>query len=89
MSYGSANRDPAVFEDGEAFRLDRTLQQARRHLTFGAGPHMCVGQHLARMDMAVALRALFRGLPDLRLDGPTERVGNFGFWGRKKMPVTW
>ena len=89
MSYGSANRDPAMFEDGDSFRLDRTVAQARRHLTFGAGPHMCVGQHLARMDMAVALRALIRGLPDLRLDGETERVANFGFWGRKKLPVAW
>jgi cytochrome P450 len=89
MSYGSANRDPAMFEDGDSFRLDRPLGQARKHLTFGAGPHMCVGQHLARMDMAVALRALMRGLPDLRLDGPTERVVNFGFWGRKKLPLAW
>lgn len=89
MSYGSANRDADVFEDGDSFRLDRPLAQARKHLTFGAGPHMCVGQHLARMDMAVALKTLIRRMPDLRLDGPTERVANFGFWGRKTLPVAW
>lgn len=89
MSYGSANRDPSVFEDGDAFRLDRPLTQARKHMTFGAGPHVCVGQHLARMDMAVALRTLIRRMPDLRLNGPTERVANFGFWGRRKLPVAW
>jgi len=89
MSYASANRDPEVFDDPESFRLDRPLSEARRHMTFGAGPHLCVGQHLARMEMAVALRVLVRRLPGLRLAGETERVGNFGFWGRRRLPVAW
>lgn len=89
MSYGSANRDPAVFTDPEAFRLDRPMTEMKKHMTFGTGPHMCIGQHLSRLEMTLALRAIFERLPDLRLDGPTERVENFGFWGRGNLPVAW
>jgi cytochrome P450 len=89
MSYGSANRDPRVFSDPDAFRLDRAMSEMRRHLTFGFGPHMCVGQHLSRLEANLALRAFFQRLPGLRLAGETERVENFGFWGRGRMPVAW
>ena len=89
MSYGSANRDPRVFSDPDSFRLDRPLAETRRHLTFGAGAHTCIGQHLSRLEMTLTLQALFARLPDLRLAGETERVENFGFWGRGKLPVAW
>jgi len=89
MSYGSANRDPRVFSDPDTFRLDRPMAEMRKHLTFGAGAHLCIGQHLARVEATVALKALFKRLPTLRLAGPTERTDNFGFWGRKKLPVAW
>ncbi|MDB5446165.1 MAG: bioI 2, partial [Phenylobacterium sp.] len=89
MSYGSANRDPRVFSDPDSFRLDRPQAETRRHLTFGAGAHTCIGQHLSRLEMTLALQALFARLPGLRLAGETERVENFGFWGRGKLPVAW
>jgi cytochrome P450 len=41
------------------------------------------------MEMNVALRTLLREMPDLRLNGETERVINYGFWGRRRMPVAW
>jgi cytochrome P450 len=62
---GAANRDEAVFEDPERFDIFR---RPRQHVSFGWGPHMCVGMHLARMETAVAINALLDRLPGLRLD---------------------
>lgn len=61
MIYPSANRDPAVFEDPDAFRVDRNPT----HLGFGVGTHFCLGANLARMEMRVAFRQLLRRLPDM------------------------
>jgi cytochrome P450 len=66
ISITGANRDPAVFPDPDTFEPART--NARRHLAFAQGPHVCVGVHLARLETRAALRALISGLPDLRLD---------------------
>jgi cytochrome P450 len=62
---GSAHRDERVFENGDAFDLRR---KGPRPLTFGFGPHVCIGQHLARLEMRTALNALLDRLPNLRLD---------------------
>lgn len=61
----AANRDDAVYENPDAFDIERP---ARRHMAFGYGAHLCLGQHLARMEMGVALNALLDRLPNLRLD---------------------
>ena len=61
MIYPSANRDAAVFEDPDAFRVDRNPT----HLGFGVGTHFCLGANLARMEMRVAFRELLRRLPDM------------------------
>jgi cytochrome P450 len=53
MGIASANRDDSVFPDGGEFRLDR--ENARQHLAFGAGPHLCLGNHLTRMVGKVVL----------------------------------
>jgi cytochrome P450 len=66
---GAANRDPDRFEDPDTFDIFREPHQ---HMTFGTGPHMCLAQHLARMETRVALNRLFDRLPNLRLD--EERV---------------
>jgi len=89
MAYAAANRDPRVFPDPDSFRLDRPMTEMRRHLSFGAGPHTCVGQYLARLEAQLTLKALFERLPSLRLAGETERVENFSFWGRRRLPVGW
>ena len=61
MLYPSANRDEDVYEDAEAFRVDRNSL----HLGFGLGPHFCLGANLARMEMRVAFEELLRRFPDM------------------------
>jgi cytochrome P450 family 142 subfamily A polypeptide 1 len=61
MIYGSANRDAEVFEDPDAFVIDRNTA----HLAFGVGNHFCMGANLARMELRVALTELLRRLPDM------------------------
>lgn len=84
-----ANRDPAIFEDPERFRMDRPLGEARKHLSFGSGVHFCMGAPIARLEAKIAFAKLIEALPNLRLDGPTERIGSWMHWGRVKLPVAW
>jgi len=63
---GSANRDARKFPDPHRFDLHR--QSDARHYGFGMGPHICLGQHLARVEMTRALNALLDRLPNIRLD---------------------
>lgn len=65
VSVAAANRDPAHYPDPD--RFDPTRRNIA-HLTFGAGPHVCLGMPLARMETTVAINALLDRLPDLHLD---------------------
>jgi cytochrome P450 len=89
VCYASANRDAAVWDDPEEFRLDRPLDALRRHLSFGFGAHFCPGAALARIEARIALHELLERFPDLRLDGPTTRIEAFNLWGRATLPVAW
>jgi cytochrome P450 len=64
---GSANHDPAVFDDPDTLRLDRP--NANRHLAFAAGVHYCLGASLAKLEAGVAITSLIRRFPDLELAG--------------------
>ena len=66
LSIAAANRDPAVFADPDAF--DPGRQNARRHLAFAQGPHVCVGVHLARLEARIGISLILSMLPALRLD---------------------
>lgn len=66
VSIGAANRDPSKFPDPEKYNVFRN--PTTRHLGFGLGPHVCVGQYLARLEMQRAMTALLDRLPNLRLD---------------------
>ena len=73
LSYGSANHDPSAFEDPHTCRLDRFANStAPRHLTFGAGVHLCLGAPLARLELALTLRQLTTRIPPLSLAPGTE-----------------
>ncbi|MGD9980114.1 MAG: cytochrome P450 [Hyphomonadaceae bacterium] len=89
FSIVGANRDPAVFENPQTFRIDRPLAQARKHLSFGSGVHLCLGAPVARLEAKIAFSKLIQALPNLRLDGPTQRIGSWMHWGRVKLPVAW
>ncbi|MGW0736470.1 cytochrome P450 [Streptomyces sp. NPDC002851] len=89
FSLGSANRDPQRFPDPDALDLRRN---ARGQLAFGHGPHQCLGQQLARVELEVALPALFTRFPTLRLDIPADQVplrGPMSVYGVLELPVTW
>ncbi|MBV8980114.1 MAG: cytochrome P450 [Acidimicrobiia bacterium] len=83
---GAANRDPAKFKDPDRFDIFR---DAKQHISFGFGPHMCLGMHLARMETRVALNRLFDRLPNLRLDPAGEDVHVHGLMFRspKSLPI--
>ena len=61
MLYPSANRDEDVYEDPDAFRIERNAL----HIGFGLGPHICLGANLARMEMRVAFEEVLRRFPDM------------------------
>jgi cytochrome P450 len=86
VSVAAANRDPTRYPDPD--RFDPTRKNIA-HLTFGGGPHLCLGMHLARMEAAVAINALLDRLPDLRLDpnAPTPQVVGVAFRSPAALPV--
>lgn len=71
LMYGSANRDPAAFEDPEEFKLGR---DANRHVGFGQGIHRCVGAPLARLELKVVLEQVLRRIPPSPSPGPTPHT---------------
>ena len=84
LHYAAANRDPDVFDQPNAFSLDRP---PRRHLAFGLGTHFCLGAQLARLEASVALRTLIERHPELRLVDAGERIAPFFLWGRRHLRV--
>lgn len=72
IRFSSANRDEAVYPQPEA--LDVTRANARTHLAFGHGVHMCIGASLARKEMNVAFRVLLERLDDFQLDCPESEL---------------
>ena len=70
LRYAAANRDPAKYPDPDRFDPER--KNARTHLAFGKGIHMCVGNMLSRKEMTVAFQELLRRLDDIRIADGTE-----------------
>ena len=65
ISWYVANCDSKAFEDPETFVVDRF---ANRHVSFGLGPHRCVGSHIARLIFQEMMRQILRRMPDYELD---------------------
>ncbi|NGO06761.1 cytochrome P450 [Streptomyces sp. HC44] len=85
----AANRDERAFADADEMVLTRSPNP---HLTFGAGPHSCLGQALARTELQVALEVLLRKLPALHLAVPVEelqRIEGLLVGGLRTVPVRW
>ncbi|MFH8745839.1 cytochrome P450 [Streptomyces rimosus] len=89
VSVQAANRDPLKFPDPDRFDIHR---KATGHVSFGHGPHQCLGQQLARVEMTVAFPALFARFPTLRLAVPPQEVplrDRANIYGVISLPVTW
>ncbi len=76
MWYGSANRDEDVFTDGHKFRVDR--DNAKKHLAFGAGEHLCLGNRLGHMQIRILFEELLARYPNIHsVAEPTRIPSNF------------
>ncbi|MBV9204100.1 MAG: cytochrome P450 [Actinobacteria bacterium] len=85
-SLGSANRDEGFFgPDAAELRIDR--ENARQHVSFGAGPHHCLGASLARLEATIALSRLTARFPGLALDGEVTWNGRINLRGPARLPV--
>lgn len=85
LRYGAGNRDAEHFENPDAVDLDRP--DIRRHLAFGFGIHTCVGNLLARTEMAIAFTRLLARLNDMRLDGEAVYQPSFLTYGPRSLPI--
>lgn len=84
LLYGCANRDERRYADPDAFDVTR---DARDHLAWGTGPHMCAGMHLARIEMEVMLEALVEADVTIGAKSPT-RGENAGLYGFTELPFS-
>jgi len=86
LFYPSANRDEEVFAEPFRFRIDR---RPNDHIAFGRGEHVCLGAHLARLELRVTFDALRRRLRKLELAGTAERQRSSFVGGIKRVPIRW
>jgi len=84
LAWASGNRDEDVFGDPFTFRSDR---KPNRLLSFGAGPHACVGQQLARLQMTILFEELFRRIERIELAGEVKNMASLLTSGPKSVPV--
>ncbi|MET0587492.1 MAG: cytochrome P450 [Novosphingobium sp.] len=84
LCYASGNRDEAVFEDADAFRVDR---KPNRHIAFGYGGHLCLGQYLGRMEMRILFEELLPRLESVQIDGEPALSQAVFVNGPKRLPI--
>jgi cytochrome P450 len=86
MCYQSANRDEEAFDDPFSFKVDRS---PNRHLAFGHGAHLCLGMHLARMEMRALYNELLTRLDAVSLDGPVSWADANFICGLEQLPISY
>jgi len=87
MAFPAGNRDPALFDAPDEFRIDR---DRNRHVAFGTGIHRCLGSNLARMELRVALEEFLGRVPTFALADPGAVTWSGGqVRGPRQVPVTW
>jgi len=84
LCYAAASRDEAVFDDPDVFRADR---KPNRHIAFGYGAHLCLGQYLARMEMRILFEELLPRLDWVELDGDPAMSKATFVNGPKRLPI--
>jgi cytochrome P450 len=84
----AANRDPVMFAEPDRFDISRP--NAADQVGFGAGPHFCLGAHLAKVEATIALGRLFSRLPDFRVDlARSEAPSGYEFRQPRRLMATW
>jgi cytochrome P450 len=84
LLYGAANRDPEAFNEPDTFDIRRS---PNRHLAFGQGAHLCLGNHLARLNMKVIYEQLFARTSEINLAGDVPYKPGLSVRGPKVLPV--
>lgn len=84
LCYASGNRDETVFEDPYTFRSDR---KPNKHLSFGYGAHLCLGQHLAKMEMRILFEELLPRLAAIEPNGEARTSQSWFVNGLKTLPL--
>jgi cytochrome P450 len=84
LCYASGNRDESVFEDPYVFRADR---KPNKHLSFGYGAHLCLGQHLAKLEMRILFEELLPRLASIEPDGEARLSQSWFVNGLKTLPA--
>ena len=84
LAYPSGNRDEEVFDDPDAFRPERS---PNKHLAFGYGAHLCLGQHLAKMEMRILWEELMPRLKSVEFNGEPARANAAFVGGPKRLPI--
>jgi cholest-4-en-3-one 26-monooxygenase len=86
LFYASGNRDEEIFDDPYAFRIDRSPND---HIGFGRGEHVCLGAHLARLEIRAMYQQLRERLVSMERTGPPVRVRSSFVGGIKRAPLRW
>lgn len=84
LCYGSANRDDDAFPDPDSFRIDR---KPNRHVAFGYGAHLCLGQYLGRLEMRILFEEMLPHLQSVELAGPPAMSEALFVNGPKRVPI--
>ena len=89
LSLAAANHDPRSFETPDVFDMDR--RNASRHISFGRGPHICLGRILAKLEVQTVLELLVEKVPTLKLvdEQSFEYAANFSFRGPRTLYLEW
>ncbi|WP_374397503.1 cytochrome P450, partial [Tabrizicola sp.] len=87
MPLSVSGRDSVAWADAQTFDPDRPIDPNRRHIAFGLGKHMCLGQYIARAMLQEAIHLIAQRVRHPRLDGEFKWRPFYGTWGLQGLPI--